>query len=88
MKTVYLKLISAISIRGVIVNEGEIIEVDEENARSLLHREVAVLATHEDAPAEAAPEVETEAAPAEESAPADEESAPAEAAPESKPRKK
>jgi len=83
MNTVFLKLISAISIAGVIREAGEIIEVPEYEARSLLHREVAEVATENDEPAEAAPDAEQ---PAEETPAANDE--PAEAAPEDKQKKK
>lgn len=48
MKTYFLKLTSAIVIDGQISRGGEIIEVSEIEAKNLLHRGKAVLATAAD----------------------------------------
>lgn len=47
-KTIFLILTSAIAIEGGICRAGELIEVDEREARNLLHRGKARLATAED----------------------------------------
>lgn len=48
MKTVILKLASAIAIEGEVVKRGSLVEVDEALAINLLNRGKAVLATAED----------------------------------------
>jgi hypothetical protein len=59
MEKVFLKVVSEFNVRGTIAKVGEIVEVLKHEAASLLHREMAVLATAEDAP-------QTPEAPAEE----------------------
>lgn len=48
MKSYFLKLTSAVAIDGDIVRAGALIEVSEAEAKNLLHRGKAVLATAED----------------------------------------
>jgi len=48
MKTVYLVLLTAVGMGGVIAKEGEVVEVSEAEATSLLHRDKARLATPAD----------------------------------------
>ncbi|QOE32739.1 hypothetical protein CPT_Mano_006 [Achromobacter phage Mano] len=50
MKTVHLKLSSAIALLGGVVRAGTVVEVDEKLAINLLQRGKAVLATDKDAP--------------------------------------
>jgi hypothetical protein len=52
MNIVAVKLLSAIGIAGEIIPAGEIIEIPEDNAKNLLHRGKAELATEADEPAE------------------------------------
>jgi hypothetical protein len=47
-KSIYLRLTSAIAIDGGICRAGSIVEVSELEAKNLLHRGKAVLATEED----------------------------------------
>jgi len=49
MKTVHLKLTSAIAVGGHVIKPPSIVEVTEGEAKDLLHRGKAVLATEEDA---------------------------------------
>ena len=46
-KTVFLKVTSAFLVAGKIAKVGEVVEVDESDAKSLLHRGKAVLAVVE-----------------------------------------
>ena len=50
MKTIYLVALSAIAIGGEIAKAGSLIEVSQGEARDLLRRERARLATEDDAP--------------------------------------
>lgn len=49
MKTVILKLTSAIVVAGQVIRPGNLVEVTESEARDLLHRGKAVVATEADA---------------------------------------
>lgn len=60
MKTIVLKLTSAIAIDGDICRRGELVEVDEALAINLLNRGKAELATQDDMPEDAAEEVAEE----------------------------
>lgn len=51
MKTVILKLTSAIVVAGQVIRPGNLVEVTESEARDLLHRGKATVATQEDADA-------------------------------------
>lgn len=48
MKTVYLVLLTAVGMGGVIAKSGDVVEVSEAEAVSLLHRDKARLATAAD----------------------------------------
>lgn len=62
MKTYELKLSSAVAIAGRIHRAGEVVSVDEEAAKNLLHRGKAELANETNAPAqEAAPAADADA---------------------------
>lgn len=50
MKTIWLKVTSAIVVGGEIAMPGELIEVTQAEAKNLLHRGKAELATAEDLP--------------------------------------
>lgn len=50
MKTIWLKVTSAIVVGGEIAAPGELVEVTESEAKNLLHRGKAELATAEDLP--------------------------------------
>lgn len=70
-KTVFLKVTSAFLVGGKIAKVGDVVEVDESDAKSLLHRGKATLAVVEKAdpqpedteqpPAEADPQPEADA---------------------------
>jgi hypothetical protein len=57
MKTVAIKLTSAIGINGDLYRAGSIVEVSDEAAKNLLHRGKGELATAEDEPEAEAEEV-------------------------------
>jgi hypothetical protein len=48
MKTVVLKVVSAIAVAGQVVTPGELIEVTQSEAKNLLHRGKCVVATEAD----------------------------------------
>lgn len=50
MKTIWLKVTSAIVVGGDIAKPGELVEVTQTEAKNLLHRGKAELATAEDLP--------------------------------------
>lgn len=50
MKTIWLKVTSAIVVGGDIAKPGELVEVTQGEAKNLLHRGKAELATAEDLP--------------------------------------
>jgi hypothetical protein len=58
MKSVTLKLTSAIAMDGEIYRAGSLVEVTDADARNLLHRGKAVLATADDIPTQPAELVE------------------------------
>lgn len=57
-KSVFLKVSSAFLVGGTIAKTGEIVEVSESEAKDLLQRGKATLATAADAPEQPADEVE------------------------------
>ena len=59
-KSVFLKVSSAFLVGGQIAKTGEIVEVTEAEAKDLLQRGKATLATANDAPEKTADEVEQE----------------------------
>jgi hypothetical protein len=73
-QTVTLKLTSSIAVQGAILKRGQLVEVSENEAQSLLHRGKAELATVADEPEAqepAAEETEQDEAPAEDEVDAD-----------------
>ena len=61
MEMVAVKVTSAFMVGGEIARPGEIVEVTNSEAKDLLHRGMAVLATAEDEPAILEVEAEVEA---------------------------
>lgn len=77
MEMVAVKVTSAFMVGGEIARPGEIVEVTNSEAKDLLHRGMAVLATAEDEPAiiEVDVEAEVEADAVETDAPSEDEAA-------------
>ena len=81
MEMVAVKVTSAFMVGGEIARPGEIVEVTNSEAKDLLHRGMAVLATEEDEPAilevdvEAEVEAEVKADAVETDAPSEDEAA-------------
>lgn len=79
MEMVAIKVTSAFMVGGEIARPGEIVEVTNAEAKDLLHRGMAVLATADDEPAAVEVDAEPEAETVETDAPAEPEAETAEA---------
>ena len=69
MRDVFLKVSSSFLVGGEIAKPGDVVNVPEAEAKDLLHRGKATLATADDEPNQAAKGAEQEPAEAEQSAP-------------------